>query len=162
MISACDRQSKAGIQERVMQRERMTSRADSDYRILSDEAVVVSGRVKCWNCLTEIEVICLYCQTGLIDGEATVDFSVSNLTRIDEALRLQLARWPKYHPVRRRGGRGCFANHCPSCERPQDDFYLRCLPGGLFFSFQDPVAEELQIHPLQGPVRLSGDEGFEP
>jgi hypothetical protein len=162
MISACDRQSKAGIQERMMQRERMTTRADSDYRILSDEAVVVSGRVKCWNCLADIDVICVYCQTGLIDGEATVDFSVSNLTRIDEALRLQLARWPKYHPVRRRGGRGCFANHCPSCERPQDDFYLHCLPGGLFFSFQDPVAEALQIYPLQGPVRLSGDEGFEP
>src|ERR1700728_156895 len=145
-----------------MQREWTISRMDAEYRIVSDEAVVVSGRVKCWNCLADIEVICLYCQTGFIDGEATVDFSVSNVTQIDEALRLQLARWPKYHPVRRRSGQGCFANHCAACERPQDDFYLHCQPGGLFFSFQDPVAQELKIHALQGVVRLSGDEGFEP
>jgi hypothetical protein len=150
------------IQERLMQRERFTSMTDSGYRILSDEAVVVSGRVKCWHCQADIEVICIYCQTGLIDGEATVDFSVSNVTRIDEALRLQLARWPKYQPMHRRGGQGCFANHCPSCQRPQDDFYLHFQPGGLFFSFQDPVAQELRIHALVGQVRLCGDEGFEP
>ncbi len=145
-----------------MQRVPMNSRIDSEFRIVSDEALVVSGQVKCWHCLADIEVICVYCQTGFIDGEATVDFSVSNVTCIDEALRLQLAHWPKYHPVRRRGGQGCFANHCPRCERPQADFYLHCQPGGPFFSFQHPVAQELKIHALMGPVRLSGDEGFEP
>jgi hypothetical protein len=136
---------------------------DPNYRILSDEAAVVSGRVKCWNCRADIEVVCLYCQTGFIDGEPTLDFSVSNITDVDESLRLQLARWPKFHPIRRRGsGDGYFANHCPSCEKPQDDFYLHCQPGGLFFSFQDPVAQELRIHALTGLVRFSGDEGFEP
>ncbi|HTC43817.1 MAG TPA: hypothetical protein VK696_02090 [Steroidobacteraceae bacterium] len=136
---------------------------DPNYRILSDEAAVVSGRVKCWNCRADIEVVCLYCQTGFIDGEPTLDFSVSNITDVDESLRLQLARWPKFHPIRRLGsGDGYFANHCPSCEKPQDDFYLHCQPGGLFFSFQDPVAQELRIHALTGLVRFSGDEGFEP
>jgi hypothetical protein len=154
MISACE--------GHVMQREETMSKAEGDYRILSDEAVVVSGGVKCWHCRADIEVICLYCQTGLVEGEATVDFSISNVTRIDEALRLQLARWPNFHPPRRRGGRGCFANHCPACQRPQDDFYLHCVPGGLFFSFQDPVAQALTIHALQGTVRLSGDDGYEP
>ncbi len=152
----------SAYEEQVMQRERTVSWTDREYRILSDEALVISGRVKCWHCLADIEVICLYCQTGFIEGEATVDFTVSNVTQIDEALRLQLARWPKYHPLRRRGGQGVFANHCPRCERPQDDFYLHCQPGGLFFSFQDPVAQELKIHALEGQVRLSGDEGFEP
>jgi hypothetical protein len=149
-------------EERLMQRERAISNSNGDYRILSDEAVVVSGRVKCWHCQAAIEVVCLYCQTGFVDGEASVDFSVSNVTRIDEALRLQLARWPKYHPLRGRGRQACFANHCPACERPQDDFYLHCQPGGLFFSFQDPVAQELTVHALQGMVRLSGDEGYAP
>jgi hypothetical protein len=136
---------------------------DAKFRILSDEAAVVSGRVKCWNCRADIEVICLYCQTGFVDGEATLDFSISNITDVDENLRLQLARWPKFHPLRRRGsGDGHFANHCPSCEKPQDDFYLHCQPGGLFFSFQDPVAQQLRIHALTGLVRVSGDEGFEP
>lgn len=147
---------------RVMQREWTISQDDGDYRILSDEAVVVSGRVRCWHCRADIEVICVYCQTGLVEGEATVDFSVSNVTRIDEVLRRQLARWPNFHPLRRRGVQGCFANHCPACGRPQDDFYLHCVPGGLFFSFQDPVAQELTIHALLGAVRLSGDEGYEP
>lgn len=146
-----------------MEHEMKPGVLDSDYRILSDEALVVSGHVKCWNCKTDLEVICLYCQTGLVDGEATLDFSVSNVTDVDESLRLQLARWPHFHPTRRRSaGYGGFANHCPSCAKPQDDFYLHCQPGGLFFSFQDPVAQELRIHALQGLIRLSGDEGFEP
>ena len=138
-------------------------KVDGAYRILSDEAVVVSGQLKCWNCQAMLEVICIYCQTGFVDGEAMLDFSVSNLTDIDESLRLQLARWPKFHPIRRRGAsHTCFANHCPSCARPQDDFYLHCQPGGVFFSFQDPAAQELKIHALKGRIRLSGDEGFEP
>jgi hypothetical protein len=145
-----------------MQRVPMNLRIHSEFRIVSDEVLVVSGQVRCWHCLSDTEVVCLYCQTGFIDGEAMVDFSVSNVTRIDEALRLQLVRWPNYHPVRRRGILGCFANHCARCQRPQVDFYLHCQPGGPFFSFQDPVAQELKIHALQGRVRLSGDEGFEP
>jgi hypothetical protein len=132
------------------------------FRILSDEAVVVSGRILCWNCRADIEVICLYCQTGFVDGEPTLDFSVSNVTALDEALRLQLARWPTFHPIHRRGEGGGFANHCPSCTRPQDDFYLHCQPGGIFFSFQDPVAQELRVYALRGLIRCSGDEGFEP
>lgn len=137
--------------------------SDNTFRILSDEAAVVSGHVKCWHCRAEIEVICLYCQTGFVDGEPTFDFSVSNVTEVDESLRLQLARWPKFHPIRGQGVRfGSFSNHCPSCEKAQDDFYLHCQPGGIFFSFQDPVAQELRIHALQGLIRLSGDEGFEP
>lgn len=134
---------------------------DSDYRILSDEAVVVSGHVKCWNCRSDIEVICLYCQTGFVDGEATLDFSVSNVIRVDESLRLQLSRWPDFRPLRGRRVGG-FANHCPRCGKPQDDFYLHCQPGGIFFSFQDPGVGELRVHALQGSVRFSGDEGFEP
>ncbi|HTY95063.1 MAG TPA: hypothetical protein VMC02_14310 [Steroidobacteraceae bacterium] len=136
---------------------------ERDYRILSDEALVVSGRVRCWHCQVETEVICLYCQSGFIDGEATLDFSISNVSDIDEALRRQLSPWPKFHPTRRRGAAlGGFANHCANCGKPQEDFYLHCQPGGIFFSFQDPVSQDLRIHALHGPVRLSGDEGFEP
>jgi hypothetical protein len=146
-----------------MEREMTPMMADADYRILSDEAVVVSGYVKCWNCRADVQVICLYCQTGFVDGEAMLDFSVSNISDIDESLRLQLRRWPRFHPIRRRGtASGAFANHCPGCDKPQDEFYLHCQPGGLFFSFQDPVAQELRIHALHGRIRLSGDEGFEP
>jgi hypothetical protein len=149
-------------EERIVETQ-TTPLIDPDYRIVSDEAVVVSARVRCWNCRAEIEVICLYCQTGVVEGEATLDFSVSNVTAIDEGLRLQLARWPNFHPLRGRAASyGGFANHCPSCAKPQDDFYLHCQPGGIFFSFQDPLAQELRIHALHGLIRCCGDEGFEP
>jgi hypothetical protein len=154
MISDCE--------GRIVGNSGTSSIDNSGFRILSDEAVVVSGRIPCWNCRADIEVICLYCQTGLVDGEPTLDFSVSNVTVIDEALRMQLARWPAFHPIRRRGCDGGFANHCPSCARPQDDFYLHFQPGGIFFSFQDPAAEQLRVYALQGHIRCSGDEGFEP
>jgi hypothetical protein len=153
----------SGCEERNLENQAQPLIVDAAYRIFSDEAVVVSGRVRCWNCRAEIEVICLYCQTGVVEGEATLDFSVSNITTVDETLRLQLARWPYFHPLRGRAAHnGGFANHCPSCNKPQDDFYLHCQPGGIFFSFQDPVAQELRIHALQGLIRCSGDEGFEP
>ena len=155
MISNCE--------ERILDDPKTLLSVDPDYRIVSDEAVIVSGRLLCWNCGADVEVICLYCQTGFVDGEATLDFSVSNVTAIDETLRLQLARWPNFRPLRGRGASGSgFANHCPSCDKPQDDFYLHCQPGGIFFSFQDPVAEELRVQALQGLIRCSGDEGFEP
>jgi hypothetical protein len=138
------------------------SMIDPEYAILSDEAVVVSGYVTCWKCHVDVEVICLYCQSGFVRGEATFDFSVSNIRAIDASLRLQLAGWPNFHPMRRsHAGYGGFANHCPSCGTPQDDFYLHCQPGGIFFSFQDPVAQELRIDVLQGRVRFSADEGLE-
>jgi hypothetical protein len=138
------------------------SMVDPDYGILSDEAIVVSGHVRCCKCQADVEVICLYCQTGFVRGEATFDFSVSNITAIDESLRLQLARWSNFHPIHGSGaGYGGFANHCPSCDTPQGDFDLHCQPGGIFFSFQDPVAQELRIHVLQGRVRFSGDDAFE-
>jgi hypothetical protein len=140
-----------------------SSMNDPRFRVVSDEAVVVSGRIMCWNCRADIEVICLYCQTGFVDGVATFDFSVSNITDIDENLRRQLARWSKFLPVRRGGShQGYFVNHCPSCEKPQEDFYLHCQPGGVFFSFQDPMVQELIVHALTGLIRCSGDEGFEP
>lgn len=146
-----------------MDNQRALLSVEPDYRIHSDEAVVVSGHVLCWNCRADVEVICLYCQTGFVDGEATLDFSVSNVTAVDQTLRLQLARWPNFRPLRgRSAGSSGFANHCPSCEKAQDDFYLHCQPGSIFFSFQNPVAQELRIQALQGLIRCSGDEGFEP
>ena len=135
---------------------------DRRFRILSDEAVVVSGWVRCWHCRAPVEVICVYCQTGFVDGEAMSDFSVSCVSDVDPHLRQQLARWPNFQPTRRDGVPGDFANHCPSCGKAQEDFYLHCQPGGIFFSFQDPVAQQLQIHALQGTICLTGDEGFEP
>lgn len=140
--------------------EMKSARAEAEYRIVSDEAVVVSGHVLCWKCQASIEVVCLYCQSGFVDGEAALDFSVSNLTAVDEILLRQLAPWPHFRRVQSSDGRAAtFENHCPSCAEAQDDWRLHHQPGSIFFCFQDP-AYDLKIYALQGRVRFSGDEGF--
>ena len=137
--------------------------AGFEYSIVSDEAVVVSGRVRCWKCGAGVEVICLYCQTGLVLGRPLLHFSVSNVTALDERLRAQLARWPQFRLARRGPGAGnLYLNHCPDCGISQDDFFLHCQPEGVFFSFDDRRAAKLAVTALRGLVRLSGDEGFGP
>ena len=134
-----------------------------DYSILSDEALVISGQAPCWKCGTGMEVICIYCQSGLVNGEPLLNFSVSNVTAVDEALRMQLARWPGFHLARRGPGAGSlYLNHCPACGISQDDFFLHCRPEGLFFRFDDSSSARFAVTALAGLVRLSGDEGFEP
>ena len=137
---------------------------DSDvYSIVSDEAVVVCGQAPCWKCGAGMEVICLYCQTGLVNGEPLMDFSVSNITAMDPALRRQLARWPNFRPARRGPGAGSlYLNHCPACGISQDDYFLHCLPEGVFFRFDDSTSAQFEVVALAGLVRLSGEEGFEP
>lgn len=135
---------------------------NSAFSIHSDEAAIVSGRVECWNCTADIEVIGVYCQSGFVRGEPMLDFSVANITDVDNSLRLQLAQWPLFLPIRRLdAGSSVFGNHCPLCGETQADVDLHCHPQGIFFSFEDTRAEELRIHALQGLVRLSGDEGTE-
>ena len=125
---------------------------------------MVSGHVRCWNCQADIEVICLYCQTGFVDGEAMFDFSVSNVTDIDESLRLQLARWPKFPSDTQTWRRTSVVLPIivQAVRKPRTTSICTASREEYFFSFQDPVAQELQIHALQGLVRFSGDEGFEP
>jgi len=133
------------------------------YTIVSDEAVVVSSRAPCWKCGASIDVICLYCQTGLVHGEPMMSFSVSSITAMDDALRVQLLRWPDFHQASRGPGAGSlYLNHCPACGISQDDFFLHCRPHGAFFRFDDRSAAGFKVTALAGLVRMSGDEGFEP
>ena len=134
-----------------------------DYSIVSDEALVLSGHAPCWKCGAECEVICVYCQTGLVQGEPLMHFSVSNVTALDKALQAQLLRWPQFHKAHRGPGAGrLYLNHCPACGISQDDFFLHCQPDGLFFCLDDRTSAKVEVTALAGLVRLSGDEGFAP
>ena len=49
------------------------------FAIESGEAYVAVARTSCWKCHGEIDVICLYCEQGLIGTEPYTQFSVSNI-----------------------------------------------------------------------------------
>jgi Domain of unknown function (DUF5710) len=134
-----------------------------EYSIESQRAHVAEARTRCWKCHGMIAVICIYCESGLIDGEPYSEFSVAHVTDVDKALRRQLARWPHFHAgYDRLEGRCFIANHCPRCRSLQGDYFLHCEPGGAFFSFKQAPQDFIAFKPLTGRVRLSGEEGFEP
>jgi Domain of unknown function (DUF5710) len=136
---------------------------EQEYSIESDRAHVATARARCWRCHAPIGVICIYCESGLIDGESYREFAVAHVTAIDEALRRQLARWPLFRDgFDRIEGQRFIANHCPRCRALQSDYFLHCEPGGAFFSLRDAPRGAVEFMPLAGRVRLSGDEGFEP
>lgn len=133
------------------------------FSITSNEAYVACARARCWRCRAVIEVVCLFCETGEIQGDRYEDFAVSNITAVDAALWRQLERWPYFrfgysHIARSR----YLANHCPRCGALQGDYFLHCEPSGAFFTLKRAPAGAIEFTPLRGPVRLTGDEGFEP
>jgi hypothetical protein len=148
---------------RVWGESTMQSVDDSEYSIVSDRAAVITAKVRCWRCRARIEVAGLYCESGLIDGEPYEEFTVSNITAIDDALRRQLGRWPTFRFAHSAPAGGRYlVNHCSRCGIQQADHYLHCEPSGAFFRLRDAPAGAIGVTLLTGRVRLTGDEGFEP
>lgn len=140
-----------------------TQPTDRPYSIVSDSAYLVSARVRCWKCHAGARVFCIYCESGHIDGEPYEQFTVSNIVAVDENLNRQLEGLSdfRFGQARVAGGR-YLLNHCQRCGTQQADYYLHCDPGGVFFSLKDAADGALEVAPLAGRVRLTGDEGFEP
>jgi hypothetical protein len=136
---------------------------DHEYSIVSERAYLASAATRCWRCRTTIEVVCVYCATGTVDGERYEDFSVSNITAIDDDLRRQLEHRPffRFGYSKAAGGR-TLANHCPHCLTLQADYYLHCEPGGAFFTLKGAPTGAIQLESLTGRVCMDGDQGFEP
>jgi len=135
----------------------------AEYTIESDHAYVVVAATPCWRCGSPTQVICVYCKSGEIRGQTYRDFTVSNVTALEPALRRQLAAWPNFRIIARGPAAGqFFANHCDHCRALQDDYFLHCEPGGVFFAPTAAPPGALRLVRIAGRVRLSGDEGFEP
>jgi hypothetical protein len=136
---------------------------EHEYSIVSEDACVARTRTSCWRCGSRIEVICIYCQLGWVDGDRYEEFTVSNITAIDETLRRQLDRWPffRFGYSKVAGGR-CLANHCPNCRAHQADYYLHCEPQGAFFTLKGAPVGAIAFERLTGKVCMDGDQGFEP
>lgn len=132
------------------------------FTITSSDAYVAVATVPCQRCRSSIEVICIHCERGTVSGEPLDRFTVSEIWAMDEALARQLRAWPFFREVREPDGEGSsFANHCPRCGAPQDDLYLHSEPDEPFFDIPRAAPGSVELTPLDGPVRLSGDEHFE-
>ena len=111
---------------------------------------------------SQIEVICIYCESGTASGEPLVRFTVSHISAMDSALVRQLEPWGMFREGYSEGSQDSyFANHCPQCRALQEDLYLHSEPDQPFFSIPHAAPGAIKLTPLAGRVRLSGDESFE-
>jgi hypothetical protein len=133
---------------------------ETEFNITSDEALVAHTQTLCAKCRESIDVICIYCESG-VDvemGDQIVQFTVSNIWAMDVALVKQLERWPCYRKVT---GEDHFANHCPSCGWTQEDYLLHSEPGDVFFGIAPDRPGPVEFTPLEGQVQMSGDYSLE-
>src|SRR4051812_6128377 len=59
---------------------------DDEFTITSDQAYVACASVSCWKCHSNIEVICIYCESGIVRDEPLTQFTVSRIWSMDDAL----------------------------------------------------------------------------
>lgn len=127
--------------------------------IASNEAYVAAAQTACLHCSEMIEVICIHCQTGtaIESGDSITRCTVSNIWMMDAALAAQLEVWPYFKPIEFGGATGRYANHCPHCGAPQEDYLLHDEPGHVFFGLSQGGRRGIEFMPLAGSVQLSGD-----
>ncbi len=132
--------------------------SEEGFVITSDAAFVAVSQVGCRRCHADTQVICIFCDSGLVSGEPLECFTVSEIWEVDDTLREQLGRWPEFHLVATEGG---FANHCQHCGAVQDEMELHSEPDHPFFNIAGDESGAVQLIPLSGVVQLSGSESFE-
>lgn len=135
--------------------------ATDEFAIASPEAYVAAANTACCRCRSQIEIICIYCEYGADLDQPLTNFTVSNISSVDEALSEQLARWPNFRKDQSVFGHSfCFANHCPSCHAVQQEMRLHDEPDAPFFATPQGPPEAVRLTPLNGLVRLTGDCHF--
>jgi len=129
---------------------------DPELSIISDRAHVAAATVPCRGCRQLIEVICIYCESGVDVDEPLNRFTVSTIWSMDTALAYQLQPWPHFKKGRGALHPGYFANHCPQCGAAQEDMYLHDEPQNPFFSVPHAPPGMLRLTPLVGQIQLNG------
>jgi len=139
---------------------------DNALGIVSEEAFVAAARSACVRCGHDIEVVCIYCTSGVDTelGDSIADFTVFDIWAMDGGLAKLIERWSCY----RKGvegdvedaQEGSFANHCPHCGAVQADYLLHSEPGDVFFGLAMDAPGGVEFTALEGRVGMSGDYGF--
>jgi Domain of unknown function (DUF5710) len=136
---------------------------EAPFGIVSEEAFAASARSPCVRCGNEIEVVCIYCKSGMdteIDNPIA-DFTVFNIWAMDGVLATLIERWPRYRQrVDEDAEEGVFANHCAHCGAMQEDYLLHAEPGDVFFGLAMDAPGAVEFTALEGRVCMSGDYGF--
>jgi hypothetical protein len=132
--------------------------SDDEFCIVSEQAYVAVTTIACCQCRTRIEVICIYCESGMVSDEPLERFTVSDIWAMDDALARQLEAWPYFQYVE---AENHFANHCPHCGIEQEDMYLHSEPDQPFFAITRAPVGTIRLTALVGRVELSGNESFE-
>jgi hypothetical protein len=145
---------------RWLPREAEAEPDDEAFTIVSDQACVASTTTACQRCSSNIEVVCIYCESGTASGEPLTQFTVSHIWAIDDELARHLQHWPNFRQVIESDDE-VFANHCPHCGAEQDDMYLHSEPDEPFFNIPGAAPGSINLTPLSGTMRLSGDEHFQ-
>ena len=139
----------------------MTQAQFEDFTIVSQQAYVASAHVKCGDCRCDIQVICIYCESGTDLGEPLTQFTVADIWAVDDALAEQLLRWPFFNRGSSSSHGDHYANHCVHCGAEQEDFFLHAEPGEPFFSITSDGRGGIELTPLAGRIELSGDCHFQ-
>jgi hypothetical protein len=153
----------AGMEPAIFARWLGEEQDNAPFGIVSEEAFVASARSSCVRCGNDIEVVCIYCKSGVDTeiGDPLVDFTVSNVWAMDVILAELMQRWPCHRKgVGEDAGEGNFANHCPHCGAMQADYLLHSEPGDVFFGLAMDTPGAVEFTALEGRVCLSGDYGF--
>ena len=135
---------------------------DEGFNITSSDAYVATATTACQRCHSAIQVVCIYCASGLVFGDPVSQFTVADVRTVNEPLARQLGSWPNYREVIvAKTGDAYFANHCPNCGAEQDDMYLHSEPDEPFFDIPGAAPGSIELTPLAGSIELSGDEHFQ-
>jgi hypothetical protein len=152
-----------GMEPAMFSRWLREEEGDAPFGIVSEEAYVAAARSSCVRCGDDIEVVCVYCKSGVDTeiGDPVTDFTVFNIRAMDGVLANLTQRWHHY----RKGGdedseEGNFTNHCPHCGAMQEDYLLHSEPGAVFFGLAMGTPGGVEFTALEGRVCLSGDYGF--
>jgi hypothetical protein len=134
---------------------------DGEFNIAASEAYVAVATISCQRCRASIEVICIYCESGIVSGEPLTQFTVCDVWAMDEDLIRQLLPWPTFRRVSgAEGESGDFANHCSHCGTPQEDMFLHSEPDTPFFDIPRAPPGSIKLTPIAGTIQLSGGEHF--
>ena len=134
---------------------------DGGFNIVSSQANVAIATIPCEQCRASMDVICIYCENGLVSDEPLIQFTVCNIWTMDAELTRQLLPWPTFRRLSSSDGEpGDFANHCPHCGTPQEDMFLHDEPDTPFFDIPHAATGSIKLIPLAGSILLSGNEHF--
>jgi hypothetical protein len=135
---------------------------EEGFSITSSQAYVAVATVACAKCNSNIEVICIHCESGTASEEPLTQFTVSDIAAMNDALARHLEPWPTFKRIDSSNLQaGNFANHCSFCGALQEDLYLHSEPDDVFFSIPRAPPGSIKLTPIPGQIQLSGDEHFE-